>query len=275
MNWSKVKSVMIVFLILVNLSLLSYIVYEEVRVNKQNSQMAQTTASLLKSRHIIVDEKMIADCSKSEKVQSVYVDNIISNYFEFAKKVLGDSSAQISQNRYQSKLGTIDFMGDIFKAKATDNKYLYEKNITTQDAEKIITQYLNSLGINTEKTRVKLTEENGMYELVYTKKINSLPVFQTYITIKADNSGINSIYGNWYNINSQNSSVIELKSISGVLVEYMNKKSDLNTDIQINGISLGYSALNPDVYHESVFLTPVWKISDSTGDYYIDARENS
>lgn len=275
MNWSKVKSVMIVFLILVNLSLLSYIVYEEVRVNKQNAQMAQTTASLLKSRHIIVDEKMIAECAKSENVQSVYVDNIISNYFEFAKKILGDSSVQISQNSYKSEHGTIEFMGDIFKANATDKKYLYEKNITTQDAEKIITQYLNSLGINTEKTQVKLTEKNGIYELVYTKKINSLPVFQTYITIRANNSGIISINGNWYNINTQNSSVIELKSISGVLVEYMNNKSDLNTDIEINSISLGYSALNPDIYHESVFLTPVWKISDSTGDYYIDARENS
>lgn len=275
MNWSKVKSVMIVFLILVNLSFLSYIVYEEVRVNKQNVQMAQTTASLLKSRNIIVDEKMIADCAKSESVQSVYVDNIISNYYDFSKKVLGDSSEQTSNSSYQSNIGTIEFTGDCFKANAANNKYLYEKNITLHDAEKVITQYLNILGINTEKTQVKLTEENGIYELVYTKKINSLPVFQTYITIKANNSGIISINGNWYNINSQNSSAIELKNISGVLVEYMNNKSKIDTDIQINDISLGYSALNPNVYHESVFLTPVWKISDSTGDYYIDARENS
>lgn len=275
MNWSKVKSIMIVFLILVNLSFLSYIIYEEVRVNKQNEQMAQTTALLLKSRNITVDAKMIAACAKSESTPSVYVDNIISNYSDFSKKILGNSSVSVSESCYQSELGTIEFIGDFFKAKSFENKHLFEISISSQNARNIVNQYLGMLGINTEKTQVQLTEENGIYKLVYAKEIHSLPVFQTGITVEANSSGIISIYGNWYNINPQNSSIIELKNISGVLVEYMNKKSKTHTNIQINSISLGYSALNPDTYHESVFLTPVWKISDLTGDYYIDARENS
>ena len=94
MNWSKVKSIMIVFLILVNLSFLSYIIYEEVRFNKQNEQMAQTTASLLKSRDITVDAKIIADCAKSESTQSVYVDNIISDYSQFSKKIISQILGQ-------------------------------------------------------------------------------------------------------------------------------------------------------------------------------------
>lgn len=265
MNWSKVKSIMIIFLILVNLSLLSYLVYEEVRVNKQNEQIAQTTASLLKSRNITVDAKMIAECAKSENLQSVYVDNIVSDYSEFSKKILGDLQ----------EVGTIEFSGDFFKAKAYENKHLYESNITSQNAENIVNQFLGELGINTEKTQVQTTEEKGIYKLVYTKEINSLPVFETGITVEANSSGIVSIYGNWYNINPQNTTVIELKSISGILVDYMNQKSQTDTNLQINSISLGYSALNPDTYHESMFLTPVWKISDSTGHYYIDARENS
>ena len=273
MNWSKVKSIMIVFLILVNLSFLSYIIYDEICVNKRNEQMANTTASLLQSRNITVDTKMIADCLKNESIESVYVDNVISSYADFSKKILGESLVFVTKNKYQSEIGQIEFWGDIFKARANEGKHLYEANISSQNAKNISKKYLNMLGINTEKTQI--SEENNNYKLIYTKEINSLPVFEAGITVEMDSLGVVSIYGNWYNISSQNSSAIELKSVSGVLVEYMNQQAESDKSIQVTNISLGYSALDPNTYHESVFLTPVWKISDSAKDFYIDARENS
>lgn len=273
MNWSKVKSIMIVFLILVNLSFLSYIIYDEICVNKRNEQMANTTASLLQTRNITVATKMIADCLKNESIESVYVDNVISSYADFSKKILGESLVLVSGNKYQSDIGKIEFSGDFFKAKANDGKHLYEANISSQNAKNVSKKYLNMLGINTEKTQI--SEENNNYKLTYTKEINSVPVFLAGITVEMDNLGVVSIYGNWYNINSQSSSNIDLKSVSGVLVEYMNQQAKSDKNIQVTNISLGYSALDPNTYHESIFLTPVWKISDSSNDFYIDARENS
>ena len=275
MNWSKVKSIMIVFLILVNLSFLSYIIYDEICVNQRNEQMAKTTASLLQSRNITVDAKMIAECAKNERIESVYVDNIISNYSDFSKKILGESLVAVSENEYQSTLGQIEFSGDFFKAFAAENKYLYDANVSSQNAKNVAKKYLSMLGISTDKTQTQISQENNNYKLTYTKEINSLPVFQAGITVEMDNLGIVSIYGNWYNINSQNSSTIELKSVSGILVDYMNKKTESDKNIQVHDISLGYSALDPNTYHESIFLTPVWKISDENKDFYIDARENS
>ncbi len=272
MNWSKVKSVMIIFLILVNLSLLSYIVFEEVRTNKRNAQMADTVTELLLSKNITVDKKLVADCAKTDSAESFYVDNIVSNYEAFAKTILGELTT-VAENSYKSELGSIKFKGDYFEATSSENKVLYEQKITTSNAQNVANKYLLSLGANINKADVQLTEENGTYTITYTKKINKLPVFATGLTIKMNESGIVRVSGSWYNAGSQEPSTVGLKSISGVLVEYMNKTTDKT---EITDMQLGYSALNLDTYHESVFLTPVWKISDKNGGvFYIDARENN
>ena len=77
MNWSKVKSVMIVFLILVNLSFLTYIIYEEVRADKRNEQMAETVTALLDANGIRVDKKLVAESAKTNNAESNTYTNIM------------------------------------------------------------------------------------------------------------------------------------------------------------------------------------------------------
>ena len=273
MNWSKVKSVMIIFLILMNLAFLSYIVFDNALQKKQNTQMAQTTASLLQSRNISVDEKLIADCAAYDSVQSVYVNNAVSDYKDFARKILGENAVSKSDNVYTSELGKIEYSGDFFSASAEKNKLLSAETVSSNNAKKTADNYLAEIGIDTKKSQSELIEENNKYKVVYSKNINSLPIFRTELTVEMTSKGIVGLFGIWYNISTQKSPEIKLKSISGVLVEYMNEKTSEN--VQINNISLGYYILDPDTYHESMFLTPVWQISDNTGTTYLDARESN
>lgn len=273
MNYSKVKSVMIVFLIIVNLAFLTYIVYEKNQTDRQNRQMAQTTAELLSSRGITADAEMIAECAKSESSQNVYVDNVISSYADFSEKILGNCEKN-SDSEFSSGKGKVSFSGDRFFAKASENNHLLDAGISERNAEKTVSDYLMSLGIDTDGAVTEQTNVDGKINIKFSKKIYSLPLFQTGISVTADKSGISEISGNWYNLSEQNVSAAPLKSISGVLVEYMNKKQG-QTGIKIEEISLCYSALDPDAYHESIFLTPYWRITSSDGDCYIDARENN
>ena len=273
MNWSKVKSIMIVFLILVNLAFLSYIVFDNALQRKQNEQMAQATASLLQSRNISADEKLIADCAKYERVQSVYVNNAVSDNKDFAKKILGENAVLKSDNIYSSELGKIEYSGDFFNASAKENKLLFAETVSSSNAKKTADNYLAKIGIDTKKSQSKLIEDNNKYKIIYSKSINSLPIFRTELTVEMNSKGVVGLFGIWYNINTQKSPEIKLKSISGILVEYMNEKTSEND--QINDISLGYDTLNPNTYHESMFLTPVWQISDNTGTTYLDARESN
>ncbi len=269
MNWSKVKSIMIVFLILVNLSFLTYIVYEEVRTNKRNEQMAETVTMLLQSRGITVDKKLVAKSASTENADSLYADNFISNYESFAKTALGETATKIDTNKFKSELGTLLFKGDCFEIKALDKKNLYISKITKVNAQGVAKEYLTKLGIDTKNAKKEIVEENSLFKVKFYENINELPVFNSGIEIIMNSTGIVWVSGNWYNVNSKNSSISELKNVSGILVDYMNsgKKSE------ITNIELGYSIHDTNTYHESVFLTPVWKITDASGVTYIDARE--
>lgn len=269
MNWSKVKSIMIVFLILVNLSFLTYIVYEEVRTNKRNEQMAQTVTMLLETRGITVDKKLVAKSAKTENAQSLYADNFISDYEGFAKVTLGDDATKTDSNNYKSEFGTLNFKGDCFEIKALENKSLYAAKVTKVNAQSIAKEYLKKIGIDTKNSTKEIVEENSLFKVKFSENINDLTLFNSGIEVIMDSTGIVLVKGNWYNVNSQNSSISELKNVSGILVDYMNK----GKKSQITNIELGYSIHDTNTYHESVFLTPVWKITDTNGVTYIDARE--
>ncbi len=273
MNWSKVKSIMIAFLILVNLSLLSYIVYEEISDNKRISKMTDTIISLLATQDIKVDEKLVSDSAKKTTANSLYVDNVISDYKTFSNSVIGGEIISVNPDKYKSEYGEITFRGDYFNAVSSEGNVLYKEKITKSNALKISEKYLDELGFDTKKSEKKITEENNIIKVSFNKEIDSLPVFKTGVTLQMSESGITSFYGSWYNISEQNPSIVELKSISGVLVEYMNKKSGAS---KISSIKLGYLVPEFGTFHESVLLTPVWKINDDNDDtVYIDARENN
>ncbi len=273
MNWSKVKSIMLAFLILVNLSLLSYIVYEEILDNKRNSQMTDTITSLLSSRNISVNQKLVLDSAKKTTAKNLYVDNVISDYKTFSSSVLGDDIVMDNPDKYKSDYGEIKFKGDYFSANSSEGNVLYKEKISKVNTSRIAEKYLDKLGFDTKKSEKNVTQENDIIKVSFNKKINDLPVFKIGVTLEMNESGIISIYGSWYNISEQNSSIAQLKSISGVLVEYMNKKTGASV---ISDIQLGYLVPEFGTFHESVLLTPVWKISDANGDtIYIDARENN
>ena len=273
MNWSKVKSIMIAFLILANLSLLSYIIYEEVSVNKRNSKMAQTITSLLSTRNIKVDEKLVFENAKKTSAQSVYVDNIILDYKTFSSLVLGENAILENPNKYKSDIAKATFSGDYFEVEAQKDKLLYAEKINKVNAQRVAEKYLKQLGFDTNKSEKNTEYQNNIYKVTFNKQIKDLSVFKIGVVVEMNENGITSFYGSWFNESSQNSTLLELKSISGVLVEYMNKKSGAS---EISEIQLGYSMLEPDTFHESVYLTPVWKITDATGNtIYIDARENN
>lgn len=273
MNWSRVKSVMIAFLILVNLSLLSYIVYEEILVNKRNSQMAETVTSLLATKNIKVDEKLVFESAKTTSAESIYVDNVISDYTTFAKYALGENVSMVNPDNYKSQQGEIFFKGDYFEIKALNNNVLYKEKINKVNAQRIAENYLNILGLDTKKSEKNITLKDNIIKVSFNKRINDLPVFKIGVTLEMTQQGITSAYGSWYNESTQNPLLSQLKSVSGVLVEYMNKNSNAS---EISDMCLGYSMLESGTFHESVFLTPVWKITNEKGDtFYIDARENN
>lgn len=273
MKWEKAKTILIVFFIIINLFFITYIVGDNIHALRIEEQVADSVVELMSKNGITVDKKLITDAFGQKSMKTVYVKNIINSYGEFAKNVLGDDIIQVNEQEFKGENGSITFKGDYFEVKAEQGKYLHSADINSSNAEKTAVDYISSVGVNEPELKGELAEKDGKYCIYFDKKINGYKVFEVGIAVIADNNGIKEMYGSWFNEQEGVNSVKELKKASGTLIEYMNNNKKSGTVIK--DISLGYATLEAMLYHESVLLTPVWAITEESGDsVYIDAREN-
>ena len=275
MDWKKTKTIMIIFIVIVDILLLGYITYDKLNIRKMDYNMSQTTTQLLKSKGILVDSQILVDAYKIKTAKNVYADNIISNYEEFAKHILQDDVKKISDNEYISDKGKIIFKGDFFDASANENEYLQKVEITKANAPKTAQKYLERIGVNTDNITKTVIEENEKFYFSIYANIDRFPVFKVGINVLMTKDGIKEVYGKWYNVNNYNREQIELKPISGVMVEFMNKVLNNGTNININSVDFGYLSPDDNIHHESIMMTTAWKILyDEKEAVFIKAREN-
>ncbi len=274
MNWYKAKTILIVFLVIVNAALLTYICIDSFNSRKIENKVVDTVISLLNNNNIDVDKTTVAAAEKYTKIKKAFAVNTISDYTSFSKLILGENTTATEQNKFTSPNGTIVFTGDYFDANASDGKILKEFIVNTQNIKAVAKEYLTAIGINADIEESTVSEENGKFIVNTQEYINGYPVFGAYITLILNNKGILSVQGTWYDFREKSTSDSELKDVTGVLIDYKNQRSDASP-CKITKIELGYSTLESDVFHESIVLTPVWKITnDSNQIIYIDAREN-
>jgi len=274
LKWDKAKTILIVFFIIINLFLLIYLISDNMHSAKIEAQVADTVMGLLSENGITVDKKTITDAADRKKMKTVYVKNIISSYDEFAKKVLGEDAVPAEGDRYVSENGTLSFSGDYFEARANEGKALRTIDTPGSDAQKGAEELLASIGAVIKGSEGEVLESGKAVKVRFEEKIDGFNVYGAELTVELAENVIKGVYGCWYNEQEGGDAVMELKSPSGALIEYMNDRKS-PSPVRIENISLGYAALETMLYHESVLLTPVWEIAESGGgETYINAREN-
>ena len=273
MKWNKAKSILIVFFIIIDALLLLYITADKIHSNKIEGTIADTAIELLSKNNISVDKKTITDAAKTKNLKPVYAKNIIDDYSEFAKRVIGENAHSETSNKYSSDIGVITFDGDYFEASAYDGKTLFQYSPDSDDYEKCALRYITSIGALTGKLKGITNKNSNEISVSFKKKINGLEVFGAGLITEFDGYGLKKISGNWYNEQESENDLMELKSPSGALIEYMNKREDTSA-VTVDDICIGFVSLRSNTYHESIMLTPVWGIKERGGkEVYINARE--
>lgn len=274
MNWHKAKTIMILFLIAVNLSLLTYTVVDGYNQRSAETRVIENAIGILSANDIAVDRKVIDGVDIKKSVKEVYAYNIISDYEGFAKLLIGNEVRLTQKNTYVSPSGKITFQGDRFYTKASDNICLIAFNPTAKDIKSNVKTIFTQLGIAINENDISISENNGLHLAQISKSINKLPIFGSKIKMSFSASGITSVEGAWYEPEIKEGSKINIRSISGCLIDYMNERKS-NKPCTITKITLGYATLDENTYHASLVLTPVFAIENNLGEtIYIDAREN-
>lgn len=276
MNWSKAKTILIIFFLIINITLVCDIIFTSNKSTAVTPEIINSTVEVLAKNDIKIDSDIIP--SKNSVLQSAEVENIISDPSVFAETVFGENVTEISDCEYRKNDCSLSICGDKFHFK-TDNT-LPSPILSNIDDNTVLSkskELLSSFGISLGDCYSIFEKTDNGYKVKFIKKINSKPLFGSEIFVIINQNTLVEFYGSWFNesvgygINDK----IQLNSPTSALVEFILDKQRPKSAITISDLTLGYYIGDDTIYHKSIVLIPAWKITlDNNMCYYVDARKS-
>ena len=260
MNWSKAKTVLIFFFIIINVFLFYTILGRSLNNYYVSKETVNNTVEILKNSGITVDKDIIP--RRIQSVSQFEADNIIVSYEDFAKKMLGENCIKISETEFKGDIGSISYFGDkfIFRSQYSGDKSKTESNLIS---------ILNSYGIT-------------LNDYIYTdgsfvKSIDGKKVYDCELNFDFTPENELMIYGVWFLKKSEPITTdAELKSAAAVLVDFLSLPDRPQGELIIESIELGYMIYETENFHKSIVPISAWEVTLSNGEkVYLDARANN
>ncbi len=253
MNWPRVKTILIFMFLVVDIMLLASIIVPSVGLSRIPQETIEKTCEVLAQRGIEIPPEVIP--ARRENMGIVELYNIWPESSAIAGKLLGDGFLADGPV-YKNGTKTL-FLGE--------SEFNYENT----SAKKTIAHELIEIGID---VRENLYEE-GEFSLRTWQTIKGKKIFESEIYASKADSTIN-ISGYWIFPDRENGVIINtpdtLLDVTGVLIDFIN--NPLREDkVKITSVEIGYSAgmVYRDTAHKLVSVSPTYKISTSTGSYYM------
>lgn len=277
MNWSRAKTILIIFFIVINMILLGTIIHTTNKSDAVSTEVLDATVEILNSNKILIKKELIP--TKHVQIPYVEVNNIVGDYNEFAKKMLMSETLQKGeQNTYYANEQIITFTADNFQftTKTPLNSDIL-LNINDTNIEEKTKLILKRYGFNYKDIKVNWLYAENKYIITVMQTINGSLIFDSSLKIECSKDGLYSIYGTWFEKNTKYSNVdVKLKSVTSILIDFIAKKTNTEDIIQIMSLEQGYSVYENETYHKTLMLIPVWQITLEDGTtHMIDARQTT
>ncbi len=267
MNWYRAKTILIILFLFADLFLLATIITSTHQQTTVTPEIIASTAKILKNQGITINTDLIPD--KIVSVPYAEADNVISDYDEFAKLFLGDDFTKSEEFLYKSHTGTIKLDGDSFNY--SRNIPYNDASITEKNAQNIASEFLESKGFNISDAEIGTEKTTDNFTIIFRNTTNSLPLFNSVVTVKISGSDVTAVSGSWFNVTGAKGQDSKLKAVTSALIDFIPSITAIPT--QITELTLGYTVLDNTLYHKSAALVPVWQIKEANGNvHYPDAR---
>lgn len=270
MNWSRVKTVLIILFLCTDIFLLATYLTSRYASSTVSPEVIESTVEVLKNNSITVDPAMIPQ--KIPNVMSLDAENVISDYEVFAKKFLGSTISAIEYG-YESMAGKLTFFGDRFNFQKNSALEALTDSIPVTDekiAKDVAVSSLQQIGFDLENAEIVSEKSNSGYTVTFENNANSLPIFNSQVVVTLSKGGISSVSGIWFNESESQGGNNNIKSATSALIDFI---PDAKTPAEITEIQLGYNIFDKASYHKSSTLIPVWKVTTKNGEtYLLDAR---
>lgn len=283
MNWSRVKTILIILFLFTDILLGIGVISSTHKATAIEPEIINSTVSLLAERSISINPDIIP--VKTPGIAYIDAENIISDYDSFAENIFMDNKPRKNDDlTYETDRYILSFSGDSFTYKCKDAEKPFNDIMANGDPENraktMAADFLTAHGFNIRHADVQAAKTENGYDIKFTGKSGKIPIFSSAVTVSVTGihsdtgelNGVSSVGGSWFNVIRQNGSDVELKSITGILIEFMSEYNSAQP-VTVTDLTLGYTVFEADTLHRSATLVPVWRITLSNGnEYYYDAR---
>ena len=282
MNWSRVKTILIILFLFTDILLGAGVISSTRKANTVEPEIISSTVSLLGQHNITIAPEIIP--TKTPDAEYIEAENTITDYGKFAEDIMREKPQKTDEFTYETDRSVLSFSGDCFSYKIKLAEKLFNDGSFDSDLENsakvVAANFLSANGFDIKHADISTTKTDNGFDVTFIEKSGKMPVFSSNITVsvtghnaaEGESNGIHEVSGSWFNITNQNGSAVELKSITGILIEFMSMyNGELPT--AITALTLGYTVFEADTLHRTATLVPVWRITTDNGsEYFLDAR---
>lgn len=269
MEWSKIKTIILIILAGTNLLLLSFVMRQDMQARSAQQQARQEAVSFLEKNGVSVEESIVP---QKMTLQSQQVERDRESEPELAQAFLGGQVEERSLGgevyRYHNQQGYIQFHGDgAFQGEFVEGAFPL-KNTTPQDYSVEIMRKLNFQGEILEVTGG--SESDGETRVTLRQIWDGIPLFdrQVTLTYRGDNL-VSMTGGRRLTGTPQEDESRQPMEVPTALIRFYHGLTAMG-DVcsRINSITQGYvgGSFSPG----PSTLTPVWQIVTDTGTYLLD-----
>lgn len=261
MEWSKMKNMILMILVVTNLILLAFVLHRQYQTNRMQEQARSQAILFLAERGVQVEEDVVP-ARISLQPQTAQRD--LEQEGAAAARLLGEGIEVEARGaevyRYSNDKGSIQFHSDgSFLANFTAGAFP-----VGEDPEADCLKVLELIGFDGE-----LVEALNQ-ELVFCQTWEGVPLFNSQVSLLyADGALVAMTNGRRLTGQPVQDTFRSTVSVSTALVSFLNGMNALG-DVcsRIDSITEGYVTAVP--LSGPMTLTPVWRIITDTGSYQMD-----
>ena len=269
MEWSKIKTIILIILAGTNLILFSFVLRQDLQSRSLQQQTRQEAIAFLEKNGVAVDESIIP---KSAALQPQQVERDRESEPELAQALLGSQVEERSLGgevyRYHNQKGYIQFHADgTFQGEFVSGAFPLEGESPREYSVKI----LEKLDFRGEILWVD-GEEDGAAEttVILRQTWNGIPLFDRQVTLTYRGGDLVSMSGGRRLMGTpQPDESRQTLEVPTALIRFYHGLTAMG-DVcsRIDSITQGYVATNYSP--GSTSLVPVWQVATDTGTYLLD-----
>ena len=266
MEWSKIKNIVLLILVTVNVILLGLMLQRKQQVRRYEEELRSSTVAVLEDNHISVSEELIP---WETSYTSQTVRRSIQEEEELARKMLGACElVDTSPYTYANDVGSVRFRSNGEYVLQYSGQSPFEA-VKAGEEEKHAKQVMSLLGMEVEVTDVQ--SNGGKSAVVTVRQLwNGCPLFDCTSELEYQNGVLQQISGKRL-FGAPVSTGTETRSAAALLVDFMGElvvQGEVCNEIV--AIESGYT-MTAATLQDAALLKPVWYLTTDTWIFELDA----